>query len=57
MRRSLRLREGDHVTRPGGGVASPVQFAPAPDCYFIAQSRRIAWWKRLACMGFEGPSG
>ena len=57
MRRSLRLRQGDHVTRPGGGVASPVQFAPASDCYFIAQSRHIAWWKRLACMGFEGPSG
>ena len=57
MRRSLRLWEGHNVTRPGGGVASSVQFAPASDCYFIAQSRRIAWWKRLACMGFEGLSG
>ncbi len=28
-RGAVRLREGDHVTRPGGSVAGPVQFALA----------------------------
>jgi uncharacterized protein (TIGR00369 family) len=28
-RGSVRLREGEHVTRPGGSVAGPVQFALA----------------------------
>jgi uncharacterized protein (TIGR00369 family) len=28
-RGAVRLREGDHVTRPGGSIAGPVQFALA----------------------------
>jgi uncharacterized protein (TIGR00369 family) len=28
-RGSVRLREGDHITRPGGSIAGPVQFALA----------------------------
>ncbi|MEA2738393.1 MAG: hypothetical protein QOH05_1700, partial [Acetobacteraceae bacterium] len=28
-RGAVRLREGEHVTRPGGSVAGPVQFALA----------------------------
>jgi uncharacterized protein (TIGR00369 family) len=28
-RAAVRLREGDHVTRPGGSIAGPVQFALA----------------------------
>jgi uncharacterized protein (TIGR00369 family) len=29
QRGAVRLREGDHVTRPGGSIAGPVQFALA----------------------------
>jgi uncharacterized protein (TIGR00369 family) len=41
-RGAVRLREGDHVTRPGGSVAGPVQFALADVATYalILASRR-----------------
>lgn len=43
-RGAVRLREGDHVTRPGGSIAGPVQFALADVATYalIMASRRDA---------------
>ena len=39
-RGAVRLREGEHVTRPGGSVAGPVQFALADVAAYALGSLR-----------------